>query len=121
MPSFKLGLGGAIGSGAQYMSWIHINDVINAIEYIIDNNIDDSINLVSPNPVTNKEFSKSLASALNRPCLFNIPSFMVKSLFGQMGQELLIDGQKIAPKRLIESNFKFEFEEINQALKDIVG
>tara|TARA_Y100000389_G_scaffold12534_1_gene11316 strand:- start:9238 stop:10119 length:882 start_codon:yes stop_codon:yes gene_type:complete len=121
MPSFKFGLGGAIGSGAQYMSWIHINDVINAIEHIIDNNIDDSINLVSPNPVTNKEFSKSLASALNRPCLFNIPSFVVKALFGQMGQELLIDGQKIAPKRLIESNFKFEFEDINKALKDIVG
>ncbi len=118
-PSFKMGLGGTIASGKQYMSWIHIDDVVNAIEFIAENNIDDAINLVAPNPVTNKEFSKILAKSLNRPCIFNIPLFAIKLLFGQMGCELLAKGQKVSPQRLIDSGFKFEYENIEQALKNI--
>ena len=118
-PSFKMGLGGTIASGKQYMSWIHIDDVVNAVEFIAENNIDDAINLVAPNPVTNKEFSKILAKSLNRPCIFNIPLFVVKLLFGQMGCELLAKGQKVIPQKLIDSGFKFEYENIEQALKNI--
>jgi len=92
---------------------------VNAVEFIAENNIDDAINLVAPNPVTNKEFSKILAKSLNRPCIFNIPLFVVKLLFGQMGCELLAKGQKVIPQKLIDSGFKFEYENIEQALKNI--
>ncbi len=121
LPAFKLNLGGKLGSGKQVMSWIHIDDVISAIDYLINKNLSGIFNLTSPNPVSNEEFSKILASKLNRLSIFNMPSFVVKILFGEMGDALLLNGQKVLPKRLLSENFKFKFDNLEQALGDIVN
>lgn len=115
---FKLGLGGKIGNGKQYLSWIHIDDMIEAILFLIRNQeIKGAVNLSSPNFVTNLEFSKSLAHALNRPCLFTIPALTMKLVYGEMAEELLLNGQKTYPQILLESGFKFKYENLDDAIK----
>ncbi len=121
LPPFKLGLGGKIGRGEQYISWIDINDLIKAILYIIDNDtIFGAINLTSPNPVTNGEFSKELAKLLKRPCVFDMPKILVEILFGQMGKELLLGGKMVYPKKLLESGFKFDYDKLTNSLSRII-
>lgn len=118
---FKFGLGGKIGSGRQYMSWIHLQDVIDSIEYIISNeSINGAVNITAPNPVTNAEFTRNLAKSLNRPAFFHMPKTAVEILFGEMGKELLLKGQKVIPQKLKDSGFKFEYENLPNALVDIV-
>jgi uncharacterized protein len=115
---FKLGLGGKIGNGKQQLSWIHLDDAVNAILFLIENQkIEGAVNLSSPNFVTNLEFSKSLARALNRPCLFTIPALSMKLLYGEMADELLLNGQKTYPQILLEAGFKFEHKNLDQAIK----
>jgi uncharacterized protein (TIGR01777 family) len=121
VPAFKFGLGGKIASGAQIMSFIHIFDLICAINFLIKNeNLNGVFNLTSPNPVSNEQFTKILAKNLNRPAFFDMPEFVVKILFGQMGEVLLANGQKVLPKRLLENGFEFEFENLDAALKDVL-
>lgn len=121
LPAFKLVLGGKIGNGQQYFSWVHIDDVVKCIKFLINKNTCDGIyNLTSPNAVTNAEFTKSLARALHRPAFFNMPTFIVKTIFGEMGDRLLLNGQKVYPKKLLENNFKFTFENIDSAIKNIL-
>ncbi len=118
---FKLGLGGKIGSASQYMSWIDIKDAVEAIIFIINNEkICGAVNLTSPNCVTNSEFTTILAKILNRPCFFNMPEFVVKILFGQMGQELLLSGQRVYPQTLLESGFEFKYGKLEQSLSSIL-
>ncbi|MFT7053857.1 MAG: hypothetical protein ACJAU1_001414 [Psychromonas sp.] len=116
LPAFKLGLGGKIGSGEQIMSWIDINDMIRAILFVIDNErIQGPVNLVSPNPVTNKVFSQLLAKQLNRPCLFPLPELLVKLLFAEMGKELLLSSTRVLPKKLLDAGFVFQYVKLEES------
>jgi uncharacterized protein (TIGR01777 family) len=113
---FKLGLGGPIGDGTQYMSWIHLEDMLRGIAHLIANEGCEGVyNFTAPNPVTNGEFSRELASALSRPCLFKVPEFVLRMMMGEMG-DLVLYGQRVVPKRLQESGYEFIYPEISQAL-----
>jgi uncharacterized protein (TIGR01777 family) len=115
---FSLGLGGKIGSGKQYLSWVQIDDAVRAIIFLIENkNMKGAVNISSPNFVTNFEFSKSLARALKRPCLFSIPTFVAKLLYGKMAEELLLNGQKVYPQALLEAGFSFQCKKLDEAIK----
>lgn len=115
---FKTGLGGNLGDGKQIMSWIHIDDVMGILNLIINNaSIKGAINLSSPNPCSNAEFSKALAEKFSRPCFFHMPKFFVKTIFGEMGEELLLSSQKIAPHKAIENGYDFEFLHIGEAIE----
>jgi uncharacterized protein (TIGR01777 family) len=114
---FKFGLGGKIGAGNQYLSWIALDDMIGAINHIINNeNLSGSINLTAPSVTTNEVFSKTLATKLNRPCFFDMPKFIAKILFGQMGEELLLAGQNVYPKKLLQSNYRFQITSLEEAI-----
>lgn len=116
---FKMGLGGRIGSGEQWFAWIHLQDMLSLLLFLLDNeNIRGAVNATAPHPVTNDIFSKQLAGALNRPALFPMPEFVAKLLFGE-ASELLLEGQKVVPKKLIDHGFEFAFPQANTALKAI--
>ena len=115
---FKLGLGGRVGSGKQYMSWIALEDELRAIEFILNNpQIHGAINLTSPNAVTNKEFTSTLAWCLNRPAMLPMPEFMVKLLFGEMGELLLLGGANVKPTVLLDNGFQFKYPELDKAFQ----
>jgi uncharacterized protein len=114
---FKLGLGGIIGSGKQAFSWIHIDDLVRAYEFAIDNDtLSKAYNLTAPEPTTNEGLTKALASALHRPAFLPVPEFALKLLYSD-GAKVLTDGQTAVPKRLLESGFKFSFSNIEHAIK----
>lgn len=116
---FRLGLGGPIGSGTQFMAWIHIEDMVNAIEHLLDNeNTEGVYNFTSPNPNTNHFFSLALARRLERPCVFRVPAFVMKTLMGE-SSDLILYGQKVVPQRLQEAGFKFAFPLLKDALADL--
>lgn len=117
---FKLGLGGILGDGKQAFSWIHIEDLKRAYFAAIGNKGFSGIyNLTAPHPVTNKGLTRALGSALNRPTLLKIPSFVLKAKYGE-GAQAIMEGQRVVPKRLLESGFTFKFEKIEDALGDLV-
>lgn len=115
---FKLGLGGRIGSGHQYLPWIHIDDERRAIDFLISNQISGTYNLCAPNPVTNLSFTKKFAKVLKRPAILPIPSWAIKRLLGEMGG-LLLDSQRVVPNHLQEKGFKFLYSDIEQALTEL--
>ncbi len=122
LPPFKMGLGGPIGSGHQWMSWVHIDDLIGIMFHIMNNkNIHGPVNGTSPNPVINKQFSSMLGRTLNRPAFFPLPSFMVKLLMGKMGEELLLSGQRVIPNKLIDAGYVFQYKELESALSDVIA
>lgn len=117
LPIFKLGLGGKIGNGKQLMPWISIEDAILAINFIIQNQpLENIFNFVSLNPVSNADFTKEFAKILERPAFFNIPDFVIKIIFGEMGENLLLGSQKVKPTNLLKNNFKFKFTDFKKAL-----
>jgi uncharacterized protein len=117
---YKLGAGGKLGSGDQWLSWIHRDDLIGAIFHIISHkHIHGPVNITSPNPVTNEEFTEILAKVLKRPAFINLPKFYVNLIFGQMGKELLLNGQNVVPKILIDGNFNYKYPTLQDALKAI--
>ncbi len=117
LPPFKLGLGGKIGSGEQWMPWIHIHDMVRIIQYCISNpKLEGPINCTAPDPVTNRFFSQSLAAQLKRPCFFSMPSVVVKTLMGELGEELLLSGKRVVPQKLLDSNFNFSHGDLKLAL-----
>jgi uncharacterized protein (TIGR01777 family) len=119
---FKMGLGGRIGDGRQWMSWIHVQDMVGAINHILKNDLlQGPLNLVAPKPVTNAEFTKTLASVLSRPALLPMPAFAVKRVFGEMGEELLLASQKVEPGKLISSGYPFRFRELRKSLEAILN
>lgn len=121
LPVFKAFLGGQVASGKQYMSWIHIQDIVQAIFFLLENpNFQGVFNLTAPNPVTNREFSETLAKVLKRPCLFSVPSFALELLYG-MGAEVVTKGQRVQPKRLLDSKFEFQFPNLEHALQDLIS
>lgn len=119
LPAFKMGVGGPLGSGQQYMSWIHIDDLVNMMIYAFEKKISGAFNGVSPLPVTNKEFSRALAGTLKRPLGPSIPKFALKLLFGEMADVMLAD-QKVYPTLALNSGFQFKFSHLSDALKNVL-
>ena len=119
---FKIGLGGVIGNGKQYISWITINDVVGIVNYIIKNeDLQGPINVVSPNPVTNYNFTKILGEKLNRPTLFPLPAFLAKILLGEMAKELLLSSTKVTPRKLQKSGYIFKNTTLENAFEKMLN
>jgi uncharacterized protein (TIGR01777 family) len=118
---FKLGVGGRLGDGEQWMSWIDVDDVVGAIHHILKNDLlHGPVNMVAPKPVTNAEFTKTLARALSRPAILPVPAFAAKLVFGQMGEEVLLWSQRVEPTRLIMSGYPFRFRELRASLENVL-
>jgi uncharacterized protein len=119
---FKLGLGGRLGSGRQWWSSIHIDDLVGAIHHVMRaESLSGPVNLVSPTPVRNAEFTKVLASVLGRPAFFPVPEFALRVAFGEMAaQELLLSSQRVEPAKLRASGYAFRFSDLRSALEDLV-
>jgi len=118
---FKLGVGGVVGSGKQWMSWISIDDNIRVINYAIENeNVRGAVNSVSPHPVTNQEFTKTLGKVLYRPTILPLPAFAVSIVFGEMGDELLLSSMRVLPKRLEDASFEFQYPDLKAAIEHAV-
>jgi uncharacterized protein (TIGR01777 family) len=121
LPGFRIGLGGRLGTGSQYMSWIGIDDVVSAIDFLIRNPQQEGIfNVTAPDPVTNSEFSKTLGRVLSRPAIVAMPGFVIRILFGEMGDRLLLHGQRVIPSRLLENDFKFTHTDLEKVLQSCV-
>ena len=115
---FKMGVGGVIGSGKQWMSWISMDDHVNAVNFVIENdNIRGAVNSVSPHPVTNEDFTKRMGEVLYRPTFIPLPEFAVSMLMGEMGDELLLTSTKVIPKRLDDAGFEFTYPDLKTALE----
>jgi len=122
MTPFKIGMGGKIGSGTQYMSWVAMDDVTGAIYHTLTtDSLKGPVNVTAPNPVTNKEFTSTLGEVLKRPAVVPMPAFAAKLAFGEMANDLLLASTKVAPKRLSDSGYKFQYPELENALKHVLG
>lgn len=118
MPIFKFGLGGRVGTGQQILSWVSLTDLIHAIDFLIlHRNIVGPVNIVAPEFNPQIDFAQQLAKSLNRPCILPLPSFMVKLIYGKMGDELLLHGQKVTPKKLQQNNFDFQHSTLTDFFK----
>jgi uncharacterized protein (TIGR01777 family) len=116
IPAYRLFVGGPLGDGQQWFPWIQIDDLVNAIAFVLNNNdIDGPINFTSPNPVQNNEFSKTLGSALNRPAFFRTPAFMLRLAAGELG-DLLLNSQRAVPAKLVSFGFAFRYPDLSEAL-----
>jgi len=114
---FRLGLGGRVGSGRQYMSWIALADAVAAIRWIIDHaELAGPVNVASPNPVTNAALAAALGQAMHRPALLPTPAFTVRLALGQMADELLLASARVVPRKLLDSGFEFRYPELTDAL-----
>ena len=120
LKQYNLYVGGRYGNGKQWNSWIHIEDEVRAIIYLLENeNCQGPYNLTAPNPVINKVFSSTLAKVLAKPNIFPAPAFALRLILGSMANELLLSGVKVIPKRLLEDGFNFKFSNLTDALRDI--
>ena len=121
LPLFRFGLGGRLGKGDQWFSWIHLSDLVRAIQFILDHpEANGPINLTAPNPVTNAELTRALSRALHRPAFLPIPGFMVRLVLGEFGS-MLLKGQRARPVKLENLGFSFNFPLLRQALADLLG
>jgi hypothetical protein len=119
---FKMGMGGKIGSGTQYMSWVAMDDVTGAIYHaLVTDSLKGPVNVTAPNPVTNKEFTNTLGKVLNRPTVMPMPAFAARLAFGEMANDLLLASTKVAPKRLSDSGYEFQYPELANALKHVLS
>lgn len=122
VPSFYLGLGSTVGDGQQILSWVHMADIVGAILFLIDRpELTGAFNITSPNPVSQREFAKELAKTMHRPLLLNMPAFFIRALFGEMGECLLLKGQRVLPQRLVEAGYRFQFPGLGAALEREFG
>ena len=122
LPLFKLGVGGKFGNGKQWQSWISIDDEIGAIEYLLTANVSGAVNLTAPNPVTNAEFTKVLASVLKRPAIVPVPTFAPKILLGgELADALLFTGQRVIPAALNASGYTFKHTTLESALRSLLS
>ena len=119
---FKLGLGGRIGSGKQWWSWIHVDDMVGGIHHVLGAEwLSGPVNMVAPNPLRNAEFAKVLASVLGRPAIFPVPEFGLRLVFGKMAaDEMFLASQRVAPEKLSGSGYAFRFSDLRSALEDLV-
>jgi len=119
---FKFGVGGRVGSGRQYLSWIAIDDVVGAISHaILSDALHGPVNVVAPRPVTNREFTKTLGRVLWRPTIFPLPAFAARMVLGEMGDELLLASARVVPARLLATGFEFKYPELAGALHHVLG
>lgn len=119
---FKLGGGGVLGSGRQYFSWISLDDAVRAMEHVLSHEqLSGPVNVVSPNPVTNREFTKTLGKVLSRPTVLPMPAFAARLVFGEMADELLLTSTRVTPTALVESGFNFLHADLESALRHLLG
>lgn len=121
LPAFKLGLGGPLGSGCQWMSWIHVDDLVPLFRLVMEQAPSGPLNATAPGPVTNRDFARTLARVLGRPAWVRTPGFVLKLLLGEMAEELLLTGQRVLPARAEALGFRFRHASLPAALKDLVG
>ena len=119
IPLFKFGLGGKLGSGKQWWSWITLHDQIRAMIFLMNSKIEGAVNLTSPNPVTNQEFTAALAMALKRPAIFPAPAFALRAVLGGFSTEVL-GSKKVIPKVLVDNTFEFDYPHVSSALTTLV-
>lgn len=121
LPPFRLGLGGRVGSGRQYWSWIAIDDVVAAMMFALENqSLGGPVNAVAPSPVRNAEFVRALGKALHRPTIFPVPEFVIRTALGEMGQELLLTSARATPNQLTAAGFKFLYNDLDDALRAVL-
>lgn len=121
LPPFRMGIGGRIGSGKQWMSWIALDDVVGGIKFALTNaTLSGPVNFVAPNPVTNSEFTKTLGKALSRPTIFPIPAFGLRLVFGEMADALLLSGQRVEPALLAKVGYHFNYTSLDSALRHVL-
>jgi uncharacterized protein (TIGR01777 family) len=121
LPPFKLGLGGRIGTGEQYMSWVHLQDMLRLTDFLLQHpTLTGAFNATAPNPVTNAEFSQRLASVLHRPALLPMPAIVLKLMLGEMA-DLLLTGQRVIPAKLQHAGFTFNYTQLPDALEALQG
>ena len=122
LPLFRLGVGGRISSGRQYMSWISLDDEVRAIRWLLDHDIEGPVNLTAPAPVTNRAFTEALAAAVHRPAVLPVPGFAPKLLYGgELVDELLLASQRVLPERLTETGFHFTQPDLAPALQAVLA
>lgn len=114
---FKLGLGGRVGSGRQWWSWVSLADVVDAYRFVLTADLAGGINLTSPSPATSAQFTKALGRALGRPTVFPVPEVAIRAMFGKMGEGTLLEGQRALPARLLDAGFEFAHPEIDDAFR----
>jgi uncharacterized protein (TIGR01777 family) len=111
-----------VGSGRQWMSWIHIDDVVGGYVFAVQQaNLSGAVNLTAPRPVRNAEFTKALGRALGRPAFLPAPGFALKLIFGEMAQVLLLEGKKVLPRRLESAGYRFQYPDLDQALSNVLS
>jgi uncharacterized protein (TIGR01777 family) len=121
LPPFRLGVGGPLAGGAQYLSWVHIDDEVGILIWALGNEgVSGVVNACSPNPATNKDFSKALGRALGRPAVVPVPGFVLDLKFGSEFGQVLRGGQRVLPKRTQELGYAFEHPNLDEALADLL-
>lgn len=119
---FKLGLGGRVGDGRQYMSWVDLADAVGAVRYAIDDkSLRGPVNVVAPRPATNEEFTRALGRALGRPTILPVPAFAARLAFGEVADALLLAGQRVEPARLTQSGYQFKYPDLDASLRHALG
>jgi uncharacterized protein (TIGR01777 family) len=122
LPIFRLGLGGPVGSGQQYVSWVALDDVVAAFLWLLEKEeLTGPFNVTSPEPVTFAELARTLGRVLGRPAFLRVPGFLLRLALGEMAQETLLSGQRALPKRLLDSGFQFRFPRLEEALHHLLG
>ncbi len=122
LPPFRLGLGAQIGKGRQWMSWIHVQDLVGAVLHVLDNDgLQGPVNLVAPEPVRNSEFTRTLEKVLSRPAMLRIPDFAVRLIFGEMADGVLLASQRVEPARLMASGYQFRYRDLKSALENVLA
>jgi len=121
LPPFRLGLGGPMSSGEHWMSWIHEEDIVGLMLHVIDRRLCTPFNASAPEPVTNNSFSRLLAKQLHRPCLMRTPAWMLRLMFGEMADELLLASQRMEPRVALDSGYSFQYPTLEKALAELLG
>ena len=120
LPPFKAGMGGKLGNGEQWMSWVHMDDLVGIIQYALENPVHGPVNGTSPNPVTNADFTKALGHGLSRPAVFPMPAFTLKFMFGEMA-DMLLASQRVLPKAIESAGYAFRYPQLGPALENILA
>jgi uncharacterized protein (TIGR01777 family) len=122
LPPFRLGLGGPVGSGNQFLSWIALDDAVAAIMHALTNAaLAGPLNITAPQPVTNRDVATTLGRVLGRPAILPVPAFALRMVFGEEGAEMLQGGQRVRPARLLASGFQFQYPDLEAALRHLLA
>jgi len=118
---FKLGVAGRIGTGRQWLSWVALEDLVTAYSFVLESHLSGAVNLCAPSPVTNAQFAKALGKAVRRPTILPTPALAIRTLYGEMGESVLLEGQRVLPARLLDAGFAFAAPTIDVALAHILS